>query len=106
MQDIEIETVPREDILHELTHGEPYLPVTAIRLGDNWFSFVNDALTLRVQRGPAKGNDAVIQRSFISFHFIGLWTNDHAIRKWPTNHPDDVAKLTSLIFAAIVEGEL
>jgi hypothetical protein len=91
MQDIEIETIPRENILHELTHGEPYLPITAIRLGDKWYSFLHEITSWR---------------SFVAFHSLGLWTNDHTIRKWPTNHPDDVAKLTSLIFAAIVEGEL
>lgn len=98
--DIELELMPQQKARQR---GKPSDRIrnsvlAAIKLGGHWFTF-----SITSQHKDTPGSTRV------TFADIGWWDDKddkRGIGYWPTDHPDDVAKLTSLIFAAIVEGKL
>ena len=94
--DIELEIMPQQKAMqrNKPSDRKRNSVLAAIRLGDHWFTF-----SITSQHRDMPGTISV------SFSRVGWWENGRD-NYWPTDHPDDVAKLTSLIFSYILEGKL
>lgn len=101
-EDIEVVVFTPQDYKHYGERIDPdrqaagYEPLSMVRLGTTAFVFTTTKHT------PEKAAHCTVTW----FKSVGYWVEGVNSREqhWPTNHPDDVARLVSCIMATTLSG--